>query len=77
MTATGENLSFYKYGSDPDYERFDTVGLNYRMPQIVAAVCYAQLKNAKKLLKEELRLQNISAKQLTKSKILIEQKKIN
>ena len=45
MTATGGRTSLaISTVQDPDYERFDTVGLNYRMPQIVAAVCYAQLK---------------------------------
>jgi len=56
MTANGGRTSLaISTVQDPNYERFDTVGLNYRMPQIVAAVCYAQLKNVKKLFKEELK----------------------
>ena len=29
---------------DPDYERFDTIGLNYRMSKVQAAIGLAQLE---------------------------------
>jgi perosamine synthetase len=35
---------------DPYYERFDTLGLNYRMPEICAAVGLAQLERAEALV---------------------------
>jgi perosamine synthetase len=35
---------------DPHYERFDTVGLNYRMPEICAAVGLAQLERVHELV---------------------------
>lgn len=35
---------------DPLYERFDTVGLNYRMPELVAAVGFAQLERVEFLI---------------------------
>ena len=31
---------------DPDYERFDTIGLNYRMSEVSAAVGLAQFERA-------------------------------
>lgn len=78
MTATGGRTSLsISMVQDPDYERFDTVGLNYRMPQIVAAVCYAQLKNAKKIVKRRVEVAKYFSKAINKSKILIEQKKNN
>ena len=48
MTAEGGGTSLtISKAQDPDYERFDTIGLNYRMPEIVAAVCLGQLENFK------------------------------
>lgn len=35
---------------DPDYERFDTVGLNYRMPEVCAAVGLGQLERIHQLI---------------------------
>jgi len=35
---------------DPDYERFDTLGLNYRMPEICAAVGLGQLERVHELV---------------------------
>lgn len=35
---------------DPDYERFDTIGLNYRMNAVTAAVGLAQLERAEHLV---------------------------
>ena len=60
MSASGgrTSLSIEKV-QDPNYERFDTIGLNYRMPQIVAAVCLAQLKNAKKIVSKRRIVANI------------------
>tara|TARA_B100000131_G_C18083727_1_gene599248 strand:+ start:252 stop:1493 length:1242 start_codon:yes stop_codon:yes gene_type:complete len=55
MTADGGRTSLaIETVQNPDYERFDTIGLNYRMPQIVAAVAYAQLKNSKNILKKRI-----------------------
>lgn len=76
MTANGGRTSLsISMVQDPDYERFDTIGLNYRMPQIVAAVCYAQLKNVKKIVARRIKVANYFSKAIKKSKILIEQKK--
>jgi perosamine synthetase len=36
---------------DPHYERFDTLGLNYRMPEICAAVGLAQLERVDELVR--------------------------
>ena len=45
MTATAGRTSLaMSTVQDPDYERFDTVGLNYRMNEISAAVGLAQLE---------------------------------
>ena len=53
MTASGGRTSLsISMVQDPDYERFDTIGLNYRMPEIVAAVCLAQLENYKNIVKK-------------------------
>ena len=76
MTATGgrTSLSISKV-QDPNYERFDTIGLNYRMSQIVAAVCYAQLKNAKKIVRRRKRVAEYFRNAIKNSKSLIEQLK--
>jgi len=75
MSANGgrTSLSIEKV-QDPNYERFDTIGLNYRMPQIVAAVCLAQLKNAKKIVSKRRNVANIFRKQIKNCNWLIEQK---
>jgi len=76
MTASGGRTSLsISMVQDPDYERFDTVGLNYRMPQIVAAVCFAQLKNAKKIVQRRIKVANYFSKAIKNSSILTEQKK--
>ncbi len=50
MTATGGRTSLaISKVQDPDYTRFDTIGLNYRMPLIVAAVCMGQLESYKRI----------------------------
>ena len=48
-TAGRTSLSISKV-QDPDYQRFDTIGLNYRMAQIVAAVCLGQLQSVNKIV---------------------------
>ena len=51
MTATGGRTSLaISQVQDPNYTRFDTIGLNYRMPNIVAAVCLGQLKSYKSII---------------------------
>ena len=76
MTANGGRTSLaISTVQDPNYERFDTVGLNYRMPQIVAAVCYAQLKNVKKIVQRRIKVANYFSEAIKDSKLLIEQKK--
>ena len=75
MTAMGgrTSLSIEKV-QDPDYERFDTIGLNYRMPQIVAAVCYSQLKNSKHILKKRLTSAKYFREAIKDCNWLVEQK---
>jgi perosamine synthetase len=76
MTASGGRTSLsISMVQDPNYERFDTVGLNYRMPQIVAAVCYSQLSSARKIVQRRIKVANYFSQAIKKSKILIEQKK--
>ena len=42
MSADGGRTSLsIEEVQDPNYKRFDTIGLNYRMPQIVAAVAFS------------------------------------
>ena len=75
MTASGGRTSLsISMVQDPDYERFDTVGLNYRMPQIVAAVCYSQLLNVKKIVNRRVKVAKYFSKAIKDSKILVEQK---
>ena len=74
MTASGGRTSLsISMVQDPDYERFDTVGLNYRMPQIVAAVCYSQLVNVNKIVNRRVEVAKYFSKAIKDSKILIEQ----
>jgi perosamine synthetase len=76
MTANGGRTSLaISTVQDPNYERFDTVGLNYRMPQIVAAVCCAQLKNVRKIVQRRIKVANYFSEAIKDSKLLIEQKK--
>ena len=75
MTASGGRTSLsIRMVQDPEYERFDTVGLNYRMPQIVAAVCFSQLKNVKKIVNKRVKVAKYFREAIKNSKILIEQK---
>ena len=75
MTASGGRTSLsISMVQDPDYERFDTVGLNYRMPQIVAAVCYSQLVNVKKIVSKRVKVAKYFSKAIENSNILVEQK---
>lgn len=41
---------------DPNYERFDTLGLNYRMPEICAAVGLAQLERVHEIVNRRKRV---------------------
>jgi|TARA_Y100000992_G_scaffold270041_1_gene210149 perosamine synthetase len=51
MTATGGRTSLaISQVQDPNYKRFDTIGLNYRMPNIVAAVSLGQLESYKSII---------------------------
>ena len=70
MTATGGRTSLaISQVQDPDYTRFDTVGLNYRMPQIVAAVCYSQLVNVKKIVSKRVKVAKYFSKAIKNSNI--------
>lgn len=75
MTANGGRTSLaIETVQDPDYKRFDTIGLNYRMPQIVAAVAYAQLKNAKKIIKKRVNSAKFFREAIKDCEWLVEQK---
>jgi perosamine synthetase len=51
LTATAGRTSLASsVYQDPDYERFDTIGLNYRMNAVTAAVGLAQLERADHLV---------------------------
>ena len=75
MTATGGRTSL-KISSvqDPYYKRFDTIGLNYRMPQIVASVCYSQLSSVKFIVNRRIQVANLFRKAIKNCKWIIEQK---
>ena len=75
MTATGGRTSLaISEVQDPNYERFDTIGLNYRMPHIVAAVCLGQLKSHKKIVKKRQKVAQIFRDAIKDCKWMIEQK---
>ena len=75
MTATGGRTSL-KISSvqDPYYKRSDTIGLNYRMPQIVASVCYSQLSSVKFIVNRRIQVANLFRKAIKNCKWIIEQK---
>jgi perosamine synthetase len=51
LTAEAGRMSMLpEQFQDPFYERFDTLGLNYRMPEICAAVGLAQLERAEAIV---------------------------
>tara|TARA_Y100000590_G_C15597846_1_gene968764 strand:- start:35 stop:1249 length:1215 start_codon:yes stop_codon:yes gene_type:complete len=66
MTATAGRTSLaMSTVQDPGYERFDTVGLNYRMNEISAAVGLAQLERIEEIValrKESARLFRLAVK---------------
>ncbi len=75
MTASGGRTSLaISTVQDPDYTRFDTIGLNYRMPEIVAAVCLAQLENGKQIVKKRRKVASIFRKAIKNCDWLVEQK---
>ncbi len=75
MTATGGRTSLsIEMVQDPNYERFDTIGLNYRMPQIVAAVCLGQLENFKNIIKRRQEVARYFRDAIKNCNWIIEQK---
>ena len=59
---------------NPNYKRHDTIGLNYRMNQISAAVGLAQLKRSKFLVNRRIKVAKIFLNQISDCKWLIPQK---
>ena len=59
---------------NPNYKRHDTIGLNYRMNQISAAVGLAQLKRSKFLVNRRIKVAKIFLKVISDCKWLIPQK---
>jgi len=75
MTASGGRTSLaISSVQNPNYFRFDTVGLNYRMSQIVAAVCYGQLQRSNQILNNRIKVANLFMNAIKNSKIMIPQK---
>tara|TARA_Y100000590_G_scaffold456625_2_gene607567 strand:+ start:1872 stop:3101 length:1230 start_codon:yes stop_codon:yes gene_type:complete len=75
MTAKGGRTSLsISSVQNPDYERFDTIGLNYRMPQIVAAICLGQLDNYKKIISKRKLVASYFRDAIKNCDWLIEQK---
>jgi len=72
-TAGRTSLSISKV-QDPDYKRFDTIGLNYRMAQIVAAVCLGQLQSVKKIVSRRRKSAQFFREAIKNCNWLIEQK---
>tara|TARA_B110000858_G_scaffold156017_3_gene178252 strand:- start:575 stop:1786 length:1212 start_codon:yes stop_codon:yes gene_type:complete len=74
MTATGGRTSLaISQVQDPDYTRFDTIGLNYRMPNIVAAVALGQLESYKSIISRRQKVAAIFRKTIKNCDWLIEQ----
>ena len=74
MTATGGRTSLaISQVQDPNYTRFDTIGLNYRMPQIVAAVCLGQLDSYKSIIARRRKVAAMFRKAIKGCKWLVEQ----
>lgn len=75
MTASGGRTSLsIEMVQDPNYERFDTIGLNYRMPQIVAAVCLGQLENFKNIIKRRQQVAKYFREAIKNCNWIVEQK---
>tara|TARA_Y100001960_G_scaffold216248_1_gene225996 strand:- start:856 stop:2100 length:1245 start_codon:yes stop_codon:yes gene_type:complete len=74
MTATGGRTSLaISQVQDPNYCRFDTIGLNYRMPNIVAAVCLGQLESYKSIISRRQKVAAIFREAINGCDWLIEQ----
>jgi perosamine synthetase len=75
MTATGGRTSLaISQVQDPNYTRFDTVGLNYRMPNIVAAVCLGQLESYKSIISRRQKVAKLFRNAIEGCSWLVEQK---
>ena len=75
MSATAGRTSLsISAVQDPNYERFDTIGLNYRMAQIVAAVCLGQLQSVKKIVDKRRKSAQYFREAIKECNWLIEQK---
>lgn len=60
MTAsTGRTSLALSDVQNPDYERFDTIGLNYRMPEVSAAVGLAQFERISDIVERRIAVANI------------------
>lgn len=57
----------------PDYERFDAIGWNYRMPELCAAVALAQLERLEELVGLRIRVAELFAEALGNCRWLIPQ----
>ena len=74
MTASGGRTSLaISQVQDPNYTRFDTIGLNYRMPNIVAAVSLGQLESYKSIIKRRQKVAAIFRKAIQNCDWLTEQ----
>tara|TARA_B100001093_G_C26761879_1_gene986124 strand:- start:182 stop:1423 length:1242 start_codon:yes stop_codon:yes gene_type:complete len=59
---------------NPNYKRHDTIGLNYRMNQISAAVGLAQLRRSKFLVNRRIEVAKIFLNEISECKWLVPQK---
>lgn len=74
MTASGGRTSLaISDVQNPNYFRFDTVGLNYRMPEVVAAICYSQLLRSKEIINKRKKTAEYFSNAIKNSKIMIPQ----
>ena len=62
---------------NPDWERFDSIGFNYRMNQLAAAVALAQTERSEKFINLRIESANSYLSCIQNSKLLIPQKKLD
>ncbi|MEW6556101.1 MAG: DegT/DnrJ/EryC1/StrS family aminotransferase [Elusimicrobiota bacterium] len=58
----------------PDFKRHDSIGYNYRMPEICAAVARVQLKKADMFIKKRCKIARLYEKAIADSKLITPQK---
>lgn len=75
LTANGGRIRLNEdVFQNPDYKRHDTIGFNYRLPELNAAVAIAQMENLDEIVNKRVAIANYFDKAISGSSLLTPQK---